>query len=185
MEIRAIHIIPLVLVAIILAGGIYYWQKNTRLDNNIATINSISKPNSEGLVLGDSNDDKTSSINDGQVYLSKISEIRKPINDNFSDLTDKMKYPNLFPKEEVLKIINEIEQKINEGINVLNKLSVADKYQDVNKKEIESLNLLKESLDYLRKSYDAGNKNAQADREAFAYKIDQSNNILKNIQIPN
>lgn len=182
MEIKTVHIIPLVIVAVILAGGIYYWQKNTQLES---THNIAGNSNTEGIVLGENSDSDTSSVNDGQTYLSKISEIRKPINDNFSDLTDKMKYPNLFPKDEIIKLNNETEQKIDKGISAINNLSISDKYQDANKKEIESLNLLKESLEYLRKSYDANNKNAQADREAFAYKIDQSNNILKNIQIPN
>ncbi|MCL5795516.1 MAG: hypothetical protein M1338_04105 [Patescibacteria group bacterium] len=189
MEIKTVHIIPLVLVAIILAGGIYYWQKN----NNQANIASApttktTSSDSSGIVLGDSNEavtTKTAAINDGQTYMAKIAEIRKPINDAFTDLTDKMKYPNLFPNDQIMQLLIDINKKINSGIEQISKLDIAAKYQETSKSEIESLNLLNESLVSLKKSYQIGNANAQADREAFAYKIDQSNNILKNIQIPN
>lgn len=190
MEIKSIYIIPLVLIAIILAGGVYYWQKNNQsepVEKSAPTSSSNNNVAGGAAILGDSSEQssETSSIDDGQTYLAKIAEIRKPINDSFTDLSDKMKYPNLFPQDVIINLSHEIDNKIDDGIQKIEQLDISSRYKEVNSQEIESLKTLQDSLVSLRKSYDPTNSDAQVDREAFAYKIDQSNSLLKNIQIPN
>lgn len=189
MEIKTIHIIPLVIVAIILAGGIYYWQKNNQTETPVNTTSMNANNNVAGnaAILGDSSEQSsgTASIDDGQTYLAKIAEIRKPINDTFTDLNDKMKYPNLFPEDVIINLSYEIAKKIDEGIQKIEQLDISTRYKEANSQEIDSLNTLKDALVALDKSYNPNNENAKIDREEFGYKIDQSNSILKNIQIPN
>lgn len=179
MEIKPIHVIPLVILAFLIAGGVYYYQKNSS-----QKVESSPSSNSNVVsVLGASDSASTNVdvINDSQTLANKFGEFKKPVNDAFADLADKMKYQNLFPAEEIIKFSNEIDDKINLAVKNLNDLKIAEKFVPAKEKYQQSLTLLKESLESLRKSYDPNNKNAKADREEFGYKIDQSNKILKDI----
>lgn len=186
-------IIPLVVLLILLSGGVYLYQKNSDDDNQLASsINSNSSPSSDsfGIILGDSSSDNSLTkdpniITDGQTYNSKITEIRKPVNQGFQDLSDKAKYTTLFPPEEIQKIISETRKNIESGIDTLKNLSIDEKFRSANDLHLKSLNLLLEAINsYNSARKQTDKKEAQRLSELFSYDIDQSNNILKQITIP-
>lgn len=169
--------IPLILLALVLIGGIYYWQ-NQKSDNS-------SPIKSSGVVLGDAaNQAAVSKITDSQTYSNKINELRSPINKNFEDLASKVKYPALFTADDIQKIINDARSKIEGAITTLQNLPIDAKFNATNQEELRSFNLLLEainSFDQARKTSDK--TESQRLTELYAYDIDQSNNILKNISI--
>lgn len=172
-------IIPLVLLLLILGGGLFYWQKNKNIDNPVGT-------SSQGIVLGDSNNSNSSSvIISGENYTKKVTEVRTPINKGFEDLAEKSRYTTLFSSEEIQQIINNTRQKIEDAIKTLQTLSLDKKFTEVNNQEIKSLDLLLEAINSFDKMrQEADQTEAKRLNELYAYDIEQSNKILKEIKIP-
>lgn len=186
--------IPLVVLLVLLCGGVYLYQKNSDDSNQLASSSTSadlnSSSDSSGIVLGDNSSASSlakdaNTITDGQTYNAKITEIRKPINQGFQDLSEKAKYTTLFPSEEIQRIIDDTRKNIESGIDTLTNLSIDEKLRTANDLHIKSLNLLLEAINsYNNARQQTDKKEAQRLSELFSYDIEQSNNILKNIQIP-
>ena len=103
-------IFPLIILLIILGGGIFYYQNNSAIDK---------KDNSNqesGIALGEAAGvQEKDLIADGEIYAAKILEIRKPINEGFESLADKVKYTTLFDSNEIQGIVDNTRNKIKEG----------------------------------------------------------------------
>lgn len=169
---------PLLLLIIILGAGLFIYERNKNIE-------SATPAKSSGIVLGDTTSGVSDSITDGEVYSQKINQIRQPINKGFEDLASKGKYTTLFNSGEIQKIIDDTRSKIESGLETVEHLNIDSKFEEDNKKHLESLNLLLEAI----KAYDQSGKTAdrteaQRLRELYAYNIDQSNKILKEIQVP-
>lgn len=180
--------IPLLILVIVAGIGLVLINKQNSSTDIAPT--KIAANDAGGIVLGDSSNNKPianpSAIADGQTYNSKVLEIRKPINQGFQDLSEKAKYTTLFPSEEIQKIIDDTKKNIESGIDTLTNLSIDEKLRTANDLHIKSLNLLLEAINsYNNARHETDKKEAQRLSELFSYDIEQSNNILKTIQIPN
>lgn len=177
------YIVPLVLLLIILGGGIYYYQQKDQISNSQS--NSSVADQNQGIVLGENSANTASeAIADASVYSQNVLAIRQPINQGFEDLTEKSKYTNLFSSEDIQQVIDETRIKIEEGMQKLENWSIAETLRSANNKHLESLKLLLEAINaYDQSQKTEDKKEAQRWRELYAYNIEQSNKILKNIQI--
>lgn len=183
-------LIPLVILLVVLITGAIYYTRQNDDEKNVALDSSN---NSLGIVLGNNDSASTADLSNdldkitvGKTYTAKISEIRQPINQGFQDLSEKAKYTTLFSQEEIQNIIDETRKNIESGIDTLKNLALDKKFQTANDQHLQSLNLLLEAIN----SYDSARqqtdkKEAQRLSELYSYDIEQSNNILKTIQIPN
>lgn len=175
-------LIPILLIIILVIVVItYFWLQRT--SNNIAATPPQANKKTSPLVLGETNtntnaDSDANIIKDNASFLEKINTIRKPANDSFKDLLEKIKYPNLFSADD---LITDNKEKINTAKEEINSLSVASKYQQAVEQHIKSLDLLLEALDALQQAKATGDKKQS---ELFSYKIDQSNKILNELTLP-
>jgi hypothetical protein len=177
--------VPPILLVIIIIGGVIYYNKN---QTNDTSSTKISSADPGGIVLGD-NTTKTSTsssqITEGAVYNQKVLSLRQSVNKGFEDISAKSKYTTLFTAEDMQKLINDIRSNIENAIAELEKIDIANKFRDANNKHLESLNLLLGAINAYDDSKKTDNKTeAQRLSELYAYNIDQSNTILKNIQVP-
>lgn len=178
-------ILPVIL-GLLIIGGVFYWQKNK---------NTVSKPQKtenasndtikkEPIVLGNESDSieitKEKNTSNVTKYTNKIKEVRNDVNDIYEDIIEKVKYPNLFSQEEILELADKAESLINNAKNQINQLDISYDLKSINEDHKESLNLLLEGLQSLRKAYDTNEKKYL---EEFYYKIEQSNKILNEMQI--
>ena len=125
---------------------------------------------------------KTSQISTGPEYANMILSVRKPINKNIEEIVKKMKYDKIFSQTDILKIVTDTKTMINEQIDYLTNLELDPKFSQVNQAHIQSLTLLKESLENLEQLY------VTKDTlyfQTYSLKIEQSNDLIQNLQIPN
>ena len=111
-----------------------------------------------------------------------ILSVRKPINKNIEEIVKKMKYDKIFSQTDILKIVTDTKTMINEQIDYLTNLELDPKFSQVNQAHIQSLTLLKESLENLEQLY------VTKDTlyfQTYSLKIEQSNDLIQNLQIPN
>ncbi len=167
------YIIPLILIVIIIAGG-FYWYNQNKEENQNAQAGQI------GLDadLGDSVNSTTTS----QEYSTKINEIRTKVNKDFEDLASKAKYTTLFSSDEITNLINQTKIDIADGINQLQSLKLDSTLVENNQKQLQSLNLLAESIDAFSKYRVATDQTeAQKQYELYQYDIEQSNKIIQSM----
>ena len=189
------YIIVGILILGLILGSIYYYT--TKEEETIETIKTINDKDNAGIVLGDEDSQtqtdiststtaaKSTKITSGEVYLAKINEIRKPINDKFDDLNAKMKYKTLFTDEDAQQAIDDLTNLINESMETITNLPIDKKFQAANEKEIESLTLLSEAMDAFQKLYVSTDQEEKTKlNDIYSYKVDQSNKVLENVAIP-
>lgn len=187
------YLIPLIILVVILTGGVYYYQKQNSKENSLITSGYIfnnESGESSGIALGDTDTNDTDSnssevITSGEVYVSQINLIRSEIIKDVNELNSRMKYKSVFDDNSIVGYIGEILEKNKNAINKLKDLKIDPRFNEVNKKQVESLEKITESLVALRKSYTIDDKiEAQRQKELYAYNLEQSDSIYKSIQVP-
>lgn len=184
------QIIPLIILILILIGSIYYWQKTKTQENlqqkSASDQSTIDISKKEPVVLsGNTIIESNSQISDGTVYLKEITTIRKPVNDNLTDLNEKFKYRTLFTDEEIGADIKQEKDLIQAAISQVKNLNIDSKFTEANNAQLESLDYLAKSLDALDKAFHATNQQeAQKQQDLYGYNLEQSNKVITNLQIP-
>lgn len=176
------YLVPIILIAIIiLIAAIYIYQKNNQsspVNSNTTTTQDNSK------VLGESTSNQTNAhytISDSDSFNNKSTEIRQPVNDLFTELTEKIKHPDLYTKQDIMKLVVDGRSKIKIAKNQFNNLNADPKYNEATQSHLQSLTLLEESLDALKNALENSNKEQS---ELFGKKIEESNKIFDNLKIP-
>lgn len=189
------HLLFLLPIIILIIFGILYYQnknkekensKNNKTYTNEVKGVEIDSENITGYELENYTDDKnTNVITDGQTYLGKINTIREPITKGFNNLNEKLKYKTIFDDSDVKNATYELKEAIQKAIDQFNSLKIDEKFKKANQQEIESLNLLAESIDAFEKMNQTSNQTEQQKYyDIYGYKLDQSNKILEEIVIP-
>lgn len=175
-------IIPLVVMALVIAGGLIYWQKNNQSqENKLAS----SHTDQGGIVLGDynqTNQPVNNNSSGASDYAKFISDTRAPINAGFEELMEKSKYTSLFNQDDIQKIIDDTRAKTEKALEDIKNISLAENLKLTNDKHIQSLNFLLEAINaYDRYRQETDKKEAQKQKELFDYSVNQSNKVLKEI----
>lgn len=176
------YLVPIILIVIIvLVAAIYIYQKKNQpssVNSNTATTQDSSR------VLGESTNNQTNvhyTISNSDSFNNKSTEIRQPVNDLFTELTEKIKHPDLYTKQDIMKLVIDGRLKIKIAKNQFNNLNADPKYNETTQSHLQSLTLLEESLDALENAL----KNSDKDQsELFGKKIEESNKIFDNLKIP-
>jgi len=188
-------VVPIILI-ILIGGAIFYFTKNKNTSaqpeesNNSLDFNSTIDVNdplsgSSNVVSTFNDEQKDQVISDGDVYVSAIVAIRKPINQGFEDINQKLKYKTIFTDEDTKKAATDLKTLIAKAIDDIKKLKIDKKLDEANQKELESLTLLNEAVDdFAQMMYSVENEEKQKFYDLYNYKIDQSNSVLNNISVP-
>lgn len=195
MQIKFKQLIIPIILTIALTGGLFYYQRQNQ-KTKIPTNNSPATEKNSGIVLGNNdstnnnsiefgNSTDNSTITSGEIYATRINQIRNDIIKDINELNSRMKYKTVFDDNAIISYSNEVLQKNQSGIDKIKALNIDPKFSVANKKNIESLEKISESLTALKKSYTLENKTeAQKQRELYAYNLEQSDSVYKGIQIP-
>lgn len=169
------YIIPLVLIAIIVAGGLYWYKQNHNEENSNATSANAS----QNLDVQSSNNSNTPTAMTSQEYSAKINEIRTKVNKDFEDLASKAKYTTLFSSDEINDLINQTKTDTADGISQLQNLNLDSSLSATNQKHIESLKLLADAINAFSNYRVATDQTeAQKQYELYQYDVEQSNKII-------
>lgn len=171
------YFMPIILIILIIVGGIYYfYQKKNQPEA------AIKSEGGQAAVMGEKEDKQV--ISSSNIYINKVLEIRRPLNEKIEELLPKTKYKTLFEKEELIKEAKECKTMVAEGKKTLEELDLSTELQAINKKEIQSLEFLDEAMNaYLTFQNSDNPQEKQKQLELVNYKIDQSNKVIQDIKI--
>lgn len=139
-------------------------------------------PNNNSSSTTLSNSSLTDQVISGSNYLSKIAEIRRPVNAILEDLNQKTRYSKLFSKDEVLALIAKTREEVKKASEKINSIIVSQNFSEAQKANIKALDLLDEAVLSLREFYETGD---EAKLQFYNFKIEESNKIVQSLQIPN
>lgn len=183
-------ILPIILLVIV-GGAIFYFTRENNQEVKNEKNTSSSTKSFEPIIISDTNDSENSQntknnvITSGKVYIDEVLLIRKPINDKFKDYLDKIKYKTIFTDSEAKVASQELELMISEGIDKFNNLQIDKKFDEVNNQMIKSLELLKKAKDALINYTKATTAEEQQKySDLYEYNLNQSDNLVKDIAIP-
>jgi len=173
--------LPIAFTILILGLGLYFYYNNKNKNQN--TPSPQIKADAGGIPISGTQSggsENASTMSNASEYSIKILDIRGPINKQIEDLISKSKYTTLFDNGTMIKQAEDIKNKINEGINTLNGLSLSSDLKKINEGQIGSLNLLNEAMDaYIAMKNATDQTEQQKQSELMSYKIDESNKLIQ------